>query len=88
LVLAEAQAHGLPIVVNRWGPFPELYVGGKDACFYVTDSIASLVAALGGLLTDRAAREALGRAARANFERVHSLSARGADLQTYFRELV
>lgn len=33
LVLVEAQAYGLPIIINDWGPFPEILEDGKGVHF-------------------------------------------------------
>jgi len=64
MVLAEALAHGLPVVASETGAAPRLLAGGAGVLVRPGD-VAGLRGALAPLLAEPARREALGRAAAA-----------------------
>ena len=88
LVLAEAQAYGLPVLVNRWGGFPDMLNEEKDALFYESDSIDELGAGLRRLLDDAALRARMGKAARENFTLNNSPQACARRLQQFLHSLI
>ena len=72
MVIVEAMASGLPVVVPASAGATELIVPGESgAVVAAPDDTAGFAAALHGLLADPARREAMGRAAR---EAAHTVS--------------
>lgn len=49
-VVLDAMAFGLPVLCNRWGPFPEIFQGALDWCLY--DGEAEFLEKLEALSTD------------------------------------
>jgi len=88
LVLAEASAHGVPIIVNRWGPFPEMFPGVYDACFFDFGSPNSLVEQLEKVLPDNALKKRMRQASLANYKRSNNIKKCGMLLKEFFSELI
>ena len=76
MVLAEAMAHGLPVISTRAGAIPETVPDAAGALVPPGDA-AALAATLRRLLVDDAAREQAGRAARVAAERFTTWSRAG-----------
>ncbi|NNE63002.1 MAG: glycosyltransferase family 4 protein [Gammaproteobacteria bacterium] len=86
LVLVEATAYGLPIVLNDWGPFSELYENEVSALIYETGNIGSLVGALLRLMDDPALVKVLGEGSRQQYQR-NTIEARGVELASFVRKI-
>lgn len=67
-VVVDALAAGLPVLCNRWGPFPEIFTGPLAECLY--DGPEDFAELLGRILADAPWRAALAAAGR---ERVRAL---------------
>lgn len=87
LVLVEATANGLAIVLNDWGPFPGLYENEVSALIYETGNIKSLVSTLLRLLNDQNLLKALGEGSHRQYQR-NSMENSGIELERFIRELV
>lgn len=87
LVLVEATANGLPILVNDWGPFPEIYENEVAALIYETGNMGSLVRVLLRLMNDSALIGDLQQGSRQQYQR-NTLQARGVELQGFIEEIV
>ena len=85
LVLVEATANGLPILLNDWGPFPELYENEVSALIYETGNIGSLVGALLRLIDDPALVSSLGKGSRQQYQS-NTIEACGIELENFMRE--
>lgn len=70
LVVFEAMACGLPVVLHRWGGYTDYLTPGVDS--FVFDSQAEAQAILARLQDEPALRERVGRAARATVERMYA----------------
>ncbi len=88
LVMMEAAAYGLPLIVNRWGPFPLQYVEGKEALFYETGNTYQLENLLSRLVKDEKERASLGRAVLHQYQQKQSTLPRGEKLVNFFSELI
>ncbi len=66
----EAQGHGLPVISTRHAAVPEVVEDGVTGLLVEPDDGAALLTALRALHDDESRRVALGRAARARFERL------------------
>jgi glycosyltransferase involved in cell wall biosynthesis len=83
----EAMASGLAVVATDQPPaHHEMFAEGRGVVI-PTDNAAALVSALRGYVTDRAARERAGRAARLYVEAHHSDTAFGADLDRFLKSM-
>ncbi len=69
LGVLEAMALGKPVVASRLGGLAELVADGETGLLVAPGDPAALAAAIGRLLADAPAREAMGRAARVRAER-------------------
>lgn len=87
LVLLEAAAHGLPMVMNHWGPFPALYEDEREALFYGTADNTNLESLIIELAEKEEVRSKIGRGARSGFQQKQSLQSRGAKLKSFFQEV-
>lgn len=63
MVIAEAMAHGRPVVAADLGATPELVTHGSDGLLFEADSVSALAGAIDGLLRDDELRGRLGDAA-------------------------
>jgi glycosyltransferase involved in cell wall biosynthesis len=68
MVVLEAFACGVPVVVTDLGGLPELVTPGRDGEVVAAGDARALAAALGGLLADPERALAMGRAGRAKVE--------------------
>ena len=80
MVVFEAMACGLPVVVHRWGGYAEYLTDGLNAFLFDTQSQALDI--LARLQRDPALRERVGRAARATVETLYGKAAN--DLRSDF----
>ena len=87
LVLAEASAYGLPVIVNRWGPFPEMFSNKYEACFFDHNEPSSLIGQLEKVLSDNTLQQKMRRATLINFRKSNDINARGMRLKKFFSEL-
>jgi len=87
LVLVEATANSLPIVLNDWGPFPGLYENEVSALIYETGNIESLVRALLRLLNDQNLVKVLGEGSGRQFQ-ANSMKNSGLELERFIEEIV
>lgn len=87
LVLVEATANGLPIVLNDWGAFPELYQNEVSALIYETGNADALIRVLRRLLNDRELMKTLGEGSRRQYQS-NSLENSGIELERFIREVV
>ena len=87
LVLVEATANGLPIVLNDWGPFPEIYENEVSALIYESGNIGSLVSCLLRLMDDPALLRSLGEGSRHQYQ-LNTIESRGVELERFIGELV
>ena len=69
LVISEAMACGLPVVVSDAGGLPEVVRDGETGLVVPRDDVPALQAALKRLVLDPALRERLGRNGRVHVER-------------------
>lgn len=88
LVLLEAAAHGLPMVINRWGPFPELYEEKKEALFYETKNEVELKSLIVRLFENENLRAQLGQAANSGFIENQSSVSRGGKLVSFLEQVL
>lgn len=84
LVLLEAASHGLPIVLNRWGPFPDIFEEDTEARFVGTTDEEGFGLVILDLARDIDKRESVGRAAHARYMGTQSREARGTGLKSFF----
>lgn len=87
LVLLEAVAHGLPMILNSWGPLPKIYDEGNNALFYETGNVSGLEDLIVRLAGSENLREKLGKSALLSFQKNQSMKSRGIKLQSFFQEL-
>lgn len=89
LVLLEAQACGVPVVLYGSGGAPEMVEDGVGAIVVAEGDVAALADAVGAVLTLPAAeRAAMGEAARRFVVARRSLSSSAAELEERYRSLV
>lgn len=88
LVLMEAAAHGLPLVVNRWGPFPLHYEEGKEALFFETGNKKELENVIIRLAKSEKLRKTLGQSALKSYQENQSLGHLGMKLANFFQEVM
>jgi glycosyltransferase involved in cell wall biosynthesis len=79
MALLEAMANGLPSITSPVGGIPDVFRNGLDGTLVTAGDVEQIRAAMAALISDDAAREAAGRAAR---ER-----ARAFDVHVYARRL-
>jgi glycosyltransferase involved in cell wall biosynthesis len=87
LVLVEATANGLPIVLNDWGPFPELYENEVSTLIYESGNVGSLVSCLLRLMDDPALLRSLGEGSRNQYQ-LNTVESRGVELERFIGEIV
>jgi len=85
--LLEAMACGRPVVGSTAGGIPDVVRDGRDGLLVPPGDARALAAALRGLIGDRAAARALGRAGRARVTRDFSPEAEAAGYQSLYRGL-
>jgi glycosyltransferase involved in cell wall biosynthesis len=68
--VADAMAHGVPVIASRIGGIPETLDDGVSGLLVTPGSVLELVAAIGRLAGDPALRRRMGQAGRAKVERV------------------
>ena len=68
LVVAEAMAHGLPVLASAGGAVDDVLEAGVTGAFAPPGDAAAWAGAAAGLMADPAALRRLGRAARAAYE--------------------
>ena len=84
----ESMAMGLPVVASDTGAMPELIRDGESGALFRQGDGADLAAKLEPIVTDRARREAMGRAARARAVERFSMRRHLDDLEAIYRELL
>jgi glycosyltransferase involved in cell wall biosynthesis len=88
MVVLEAMAAGLPLVVTPVGALPEVLAPGANACFVQPGDVDGLAQVLLRLAQDPAARCAMGQANRALAEQRFSVDAVVAQLSAILLEVV
>ncbi|MDJ0609842.1 MAG: glycosyltransferase family 4 protein [Kiloniellales bacterium] len=88
MALLEAQASGLPVVAGRTGGVPDIVDNGVTGLLSAPGDTAAFAAALTELLSDEAARAAMGRAARRHVAAEHGLDAAARRLGAILSEAV
>ncbi len=84
----EAMACGVPVVATRVGAFEELILDGKTGTLIPRDDAGALAEALDHWLSDDAARETAGRAARAHVETRHAIEDEARAITAVYRQLL
>jgi len=84
LAPVEAMACGVPVVMHRSASLPELVDDGVEGFLCAEGDIDALTARVNDLLSDDDRRRAMGRAARARFERDFTLERTVAAYERYF----
>jgi len=87
LSVLESAMHGVPVLAARIGGIPELVEDGVTGVLFRPDDAADLAEKLGGMLPDRPALAAMGRAARERALRQGSLDDHLTRLLELFRSL-
>jgi glycosyltransferase involved in cell wall biosynthesis len=80
-VLLEAQAHGLPILVNDFEPFREIIKDGYNGLLYKSGDFADFRTKLDMLIADQNLAHSLIKNARKHLKRNHSVKAIGKRLE-------
>jgi sugar transferase (PEP-CTERM/EpsH1 system associated) len=88
LVLLEAWAAGLPVVASRVGGLPELIQHDHNGLLFESGDQASLVAALGRLLSDRMLAARMGQAGRQLVEANYHRRKMAADYHRQYLQLL
>ncbi|MBS0582360.1 MAG: glycosyltransferase [Proteobacteria bacterium] len=87
-VVLEAMASGLAVVASRVGGNPEVIVDGESGLLFDSGDRTALIAHLGTLVTDRARRETIGRAARERVADYYSIDALVARTCAIYRRVL
>ena len=87
-VLLEAQAAGLPILVNDFEPFREIVRNGYNGLLYKSGDFDDFKAKLHILVTDPCLRHSLGKHSLENLKSNYSFNAIGAKLESSFSKVL
>jgi glycosyltransferase involved in cell wall biosynthesis len=87
-VLLEAQAAGLPILVNDFEPFREVVRNGYNGLLYKSGDFDDFQAKLHMLVTNRHLRHSLGKHSLENLKGNYSFHAIGAKLESSFSKVL
>lgn len=87
LAILEAQACGLPVMVNSHRDFRDFLVDGDDALFFAADSPCEVRDVAGKLLGSQELRRRIGDRGRSSAHRRNDAASVGADLAAFLEDL-